>query len=544
MNIDEILLEWSYRLPNGYPTVVNGRFVDNKEIAVLNQILEENSLPAYQQQQSLLLEEIAEEDFDEILSTKTLADLEITSRKLTGSVIKQLILYISDIRSSDRKPLLLQIAKDTGGSYVDKYSSAGAVQVLVNGVSLFILLKVDKEDKTSTNVKEGTPSILCQLDGIEPATQANVEMLVKKIIDGTKSDIMGVDEATREEVSKFYQNLINSPKIKLKSVINLLNESISQSLSFKVFLNINPDFRIERADLFDRIRQAASKIVGGYADKWCPGDIYFIRNGSESQIDEVIKEALSRENQEEGLALLNSMFSTIEDFDQKVDSSHTIVAVSLKESRAQAGKLKSAFKQYEGTPSEYNITTDEFNMPAEVLKEKIQKYIDTLSEYIAGDPSTDYIYEKANLDGIDDVRVLKGKYAAYKALNFIMTKVAKATDKLDDALVALVGFGFGLVKVGNIPANPPFLKLVSDRSGKPTKPQYFEPGRTLALLSLKGDESPAQILIRDSETYAGLQVILALMLTGAADERIKYTMNFRYNGNKQITIELGKPESL
>lgn len=44
MNIDEILLEWSYRLPKGYPTVVNGRFVNNKEIAVLNQILKERGL--------------------------------------------------------------------------------------------------------------------------------------------------------------------------------------------------------------------------------------------------------------------------------------------------------------------------------------------------------------------------------------------------------------------------------------------------------------------------------------------------------------------
>jgi hypothetical protein len=44
MNIDEILLEWSYRLPKGYPTIANGRFIDNREIAILNQILEERGL--------------------------------------------------------------------------------------------------------------------------------------------------------------------------------------------------------------------------------------------------------------------------------------------------------------------------------------------------------------------------------------------------------------------------------------------------------------------------------------------------------------------
>lgn len=39
MNIDEILLEWSYRCPKGYPTVVNGKFVDRKEVLILNEIL-------------------------------------------------------------------------------------------------------------------------------------------------------------------------------------------------------------------------------------------------------------------------------------------------------------------------------------------------------------------------------------------------------------------------------------------------------------------------------------------------------------------------
>jgi hypothetical protein len=38
---DEILTEWSYRCPKGYPTVVDGKFVDREEVEILNEIMEE-----------------------------------------------------------------------------------------------------------------------------------------------------------------------------------------------------------------------------------------------------------------------------------------------------------------------------------------------------------------------------------------------------------------------------------------------------------------------------------------------------------------------
>ena len=41
MNIDEILLEWSYRLPKGYPTIVDGVFTEYEEVKILNEIMEE-----------------------------------------------------------------------------------------------------------------------------------------------------------------------------------------------------------------------------------------------------------------------------------------------------------------------------------------------------------------------------------------------------------------------------------------------------------------------------------------------------------------------
>lgn len=44
MNWDEIVAEWSFRLPKGYPTMKDGKFSDKKELAILNEILAENGI--------------------------------------------------------------------------------------------------------------------------------------------------------------------------------------------------------------------------------------------------------------------------------------------------------------------------------------------------------------------------------------------------------------------------------------------------------------------------------------------------------------------
>jgi hypothetical protein len=44
INMNEILEEWSYRLPKGYPTIVNGVFTERVEVEILNQLLEDRGL--------------------------------------------------------------------------------------------------------------------------------------------------------------------------------------------------------------------------------------------------------------------------------------------------------------------------------------------------------------------------------------------------------------------------------------------------------------------------------------------------------------------
>jgi hypothetical protein len=44
MTLDDILLEWSYRLPKGYPTLKDGKFTSKKELKVLQEVLAEKGI--------------------------------------------------------------------------------------------------------------------------------------------------------------------------------------------------------------------------------------------------------------------------------------------------------------------------------------------------------------------------------------------------------------------------------------------------------------------------------------------------------------------
>lgn len=61
----EIVEEWSYRLPKGYPTMVDGKFTEYEEVKILNEILEERSI-----NKSISLPEVAVNAVGNETSTK------------------------------------------------------------------------------------------------------------------------------------------------------------------------------------------------------------------------------------------------------------------------------------------------------------------------------------------------------------------------------------------------------------------------------------------------------------------------------------------
>ena len=41
MNWNEVFTEWCYKIPKGYPTIVDGVFTEYEEVKILNEILKE-----------------------------------------------------------------------------------------------------------------------------------------------------------------------------------------------------------------------------------------------------------------------------------------------------------------------------------------------------------------------------------------------------------------------------------------------------------------------------------------------------------------------
>jgi hypothetical protein len=550
IDFDEILTEWSYRLPKGFPTLVDGIFTERVEVEILNQLLIERGLQTIPLPEAKPIK-FTESDIDKILSTPAIKNLNIAKRALKPKNV--IVLYITGIKKSDRPDILKNIATSLkSATYINKISTAGAVQGVYNGVPYYIVIKELVEEKTDTDLKEGLSVVAAGVPNLQSATPQNIKEVISSLLAASKN-VVGLTESTRLKIVDYLEKIktkVGDPRI-AKIAANILNENISQGSSFQVFLKANPNFRIERGqakdELFTQIRNVGAAVTNLPADKWCPGDIYFIRKGSEDKIRQVLLKAQKQDNKEVALTLINSMFSPISGFSQKVDKEHNIVAVSLKQSSAQGGKLKSAFQQYEGTPKDYNISPEEMNFDEVKVKAGITAMRSVITEAIKSEKTTKYHYDPCDLKPIKDMKILMGKFGAYKALNYILTKIAKQGDKLDDALVGLTAYGFGIVKKGDIPINPPFLKLVADSKGLATEPQYFEPGRTLMLTNLLGGPTPPEIKIEDGPKYGGFKVILSLSLLGTekdGGETIKYLVNFRYNGGSQLTIELGKPEHL
>ena len=67
MEIEDIINEWSYRLPKGYPTMKDGKFTDPSELKVLHEILRENGInemPSFVKSKTSVSDVIREEEGD------------------------------------------------------------------------------------------------------------------------------------------------------------------------------------------------------------------------------------------------------------------------------------------------------------------------------------------------------------------------------------------------------------------------------------------------------------------------------------------------
>ena len=118
----EIVEEWSYRLPKGYPTMVDGKFTEYEEVKILNEIMEEKfgeslPLPANNVvKPTTIINEGATEDNSEVLC------MYFCCKEVTDPIIEGCKTYLTNLKKSPGKPKKMLVmpsgltAKNLGGS--------------------------------------------------------------------------------------------------------------------------------------------------------------------------------------------------------------------------------------------------------------------------------------------------------------------------------------------------------------------------------------------------------------------------------------------
>jgi hypothetical protein len=571
INFDDILAEWSYRLPKGFPTVVDGKFVDRAEVEILNEILHETGqdqlpLPEALPVKTNMPSATEIQKVHNVISNSAAYKSIILPTQATQPGVEQQsrngITFRVELAGKDERVLKAAQAAKALSQTIQKILGKGAIitpgkksfTILFNGYKYTYLLKqTTKESKTDTDVKEGLSMVMSYYPEYIPVLDlTNIKQVAKDVASFMREDdsIAGLSASVEQKCLDYLEKVGKTDDVKvLREMVSNLNQNNSHANTFDMFFQKNKNYYIDRDKLFNQIRSVGHKITGYTADKWCPGDVYFIKNGSENKILSTLSQVsqMANSNKEQAIGVLNGLFS-----DKYLNpADKPIVAVSLKMEDAQAGKLKSGFEEYSNVPTEYGLDSTELKYTAEQYKEalvKYQKFFNTELRKADVDIvwTTDNASGFCDLSKITDLETLKFKYAAYKALNFILTKVAKNNmAKFDDALVSLVAFGLGVINQSSkftkgFKVNPPFFKVMASRKGGATKPILFKPGSAMYIFNVDGTKKP-KIGIEDNIGYKGLAVKMGLAI-GVDKFDIRIRVNS--NGNTQVNVELEKAKHI
>jgi len=322
MTLDELLSEISYQLPKGYPTIVDGKFVDRDEVLLINKFLLKEGIgqlplpeakPVFEASKTVDAA-VVDSTHNKIMSLPIVKQQigatasSITKVKSTPKFTEWRV----DMPGKDERVLqTTTIAKDLKQQKLTSALNKQSQLIVRNGKALvfvvdgyeyrYLLKPVKKESSTSTNVKEGMSVILSQYNeqSVDPTkvisfvTTETIKQSASELLNYTKKKkVTGLSDKTIEECNAFLQLVIDAKNPStVKDAAQIINQNISHSSTFNDFLINNKDYTIERDELFNKIRSIGSAITGYPADKWCPGDIYFVKKDAISTINKTISQA-------------------------------------------------------------------------------------------------------------------------------------------------------------------------------------------------------------------------------------------------------------
>ena len=497
MNVfEKFLNKVAYKFPKGYPDMNNAQ-----DISLLESLLSEMGFDIILENQDLV--SIIKSNITDY------GDLEATGKdtiKLTYSDIPNRGAQSDTMRKEVYDEIKALVDKEESLSNFRKAatgSSLGSAVVNFNGKDYRLIVKgASDETASDTDVKEALVSLFYAADIDSPFNKENYENRVNQLIEIAEKGIPGESNTASEKVVTYLSATVGDNKA---ANVNFINQPLSSALAIK---DKYPGQKLIRTGLFDQIRSIAQSLTGFPADKWCPGDLYVqLGNVDLSGIDNI--------------ELLNKLFN-----DEWGGDSEPLTAVSLKQAEAQGGKAKAMLDKFANAKEDYNLTKDEIDFDEAKYIAGIKRLRDSVQKLIGGNSNIEYDLDNAELK--NDIRFLRGKYAALKSIEFLFRQFP--TEKVDEAIVALVGFALSLTKV-----NPTFFKVTGQKSGAPGKVDKFPRGQNVVLYNVDGDYEPIQIT--DSSTFGGLKIDFKIEKGGKPYSVSIYARN---NGNTQGTLEVQK----
>jgi hypothetical protein len=383
----------------------------------------------------------------------------------------------------------------------------------------------EKEGQSSTEVKEGLVSLFFALKHTDTVTKENFEDVRRKLREAVNERFEGETESALEQIGKFLGDIEgNGDTARFRHELN-------QPLSQAATLIESPyrNWRSSRGKIFHDVRELGRKITKFPADKWNPGDVYFVNPQMEYRIQEVLDQIRSEPGEESNLNLLNDLFVT-----DWGNTDKPLLSVSLKYKNAQGGKAKDFLKKFieEGTKEKpYNLSKsdlelDEVQIAAEVVR--LRSSITNAISEKGTDVRITYDTPGDTLELEEDTDRLRKKFASLKLIEFLFDRADKG--KLDDVIVGAIGFGMSLAGV-----NPTFFKVIANTQGSAVnEPEKFTEKGAIALYPVEGDDDPV-IYIRDNNTSNKVDISTRIE---QGPEIKNVQLSARSNGYVQATLEI------
>jgi len=496
--LDKFFQKYAYKFDKGYPDMNNEQDIQLLESLLTNILGEELIL---ENQDLIALVKANIKDYGDIETsgrdTIKLIFSDIPSRGAQSDSMRRDV-YDEIKALVDKEESLSDFRMEVGGG-----SSLGSAAVNFNGKKYKLVVKGASNDSASdTDVKEALVSLFYITNIDSPFTKENYEGRVEDLIEIASKGIPGESNEASQKVVTYLEATAGDNKA---ANVTFINQPLSSALAIK---EVYPGQKLIRNGVFNEIRSKAQSLTGFPADKWNPGDLYVQLGGVDlSGIDNI--------------ELLNGLFN-----DDWGGDSKPLTAVSLKQADAQGGKAKALLNKYTKVKEDYNLTKDEISFNNEQYVEGIKRLRSNISKLVGGNPNIEYNVENTKLK--DETRFLRGKYAALKSIEFLFKQFP--TEKVDEAIVALVGFALSLTKV-----NPTFFKVTGQKTGVPGKVDKFEKGQNVILYNVDGDYEPIQI--EDTSSFGGLKINFKIEKGG---QPYSVSINARNNGNTQGTLEVQK----